>query len=84
MAEGAAVIKGTMGKGKELTHIVIGLEFENLNRLREGDPILFDLAEIGLPPMKVFIFAGASQDAMVAEFEKRGMITDATKVHDGR
>jgi len=24
------------------------------------------------------------RDAMVAEFEKRGMITDATKVHDGR
>lgn len=44
--------------------IVVGLSHENLDRLRAGKPIDFDLGDIGLVG-ECFIFAGETEDEMM-------------------
>lgn len=55
-------------KGKDGPIIVLGLSHENLRRLKDRKPILFDLSELGIQPsVPVMIFTGKDEDAMRAE-----------------
>ena len=58
----AKVIKALLSSGA----VVIGLTDENLRRLRNDMPILFDLAELGLAPQRVVIAAGATREDITA------------------
>jgi hypothetical protein len=65
---------------KEDGTLCIGLGFseENIKRLQEGQPIAFDLKELGLPPLEFFVFVGKDEATMhkelmeKAEFAKNG------------
>lgn len=71
--------RGETGDGKPL--VLIGLSDENLRRLRTGgdeglgQPIRFNLRELGLEPTTVVIIAGKTEDGMraiIEEFARRG------------
>jgi hypothetical protein len=47
--------------------VVLGLSYRNLERMRGGEPILADLAALGLPGLKVAIFTGPTEEQMEAE-----------------
>lgn len=46
--------------------IGLGLSYENLRRLKAGQPIHFNLSEMGLDSAEVMIFAGKTEDGMKA------------------
>lgn len=50
--------------------IFFGLTRNNVNRLMQGEPILVDLAEIGLPSRKVVIHFGETEEAIVDEMRR--------------
>lgn len=58
--------------GKPIHIIVLGLSHMNLDRLRAGQPILFDGSEVDLPAgTELMIFAGEDEHSMrreVAQF----------------
>lgn len=60
-----------MIKAKDKDTIIFGLSDENLRRLKEGEPISFNLSELGLPPMNVVIFNGKDEQTMQTMFKDR-------------
>jgi hypothetical protein len=48
----------------------IGLSHENLRRLKDGQPIRFNLSELAMPATDVLIFAGKTEDGMKAQLEE--------------
>lgn len=44
--------------------IVIGLSDENINRLKQDQPIKFNLQELGLPDYDVLIFTAKDEQTM--------------------
>ena len=67
------MIKASIGKtdGSGVALVLLGLSHENLRRLKEGKPILFNLSDLGLPPCDVFIFSDVDEKKMTEEIEKR-------------
>jgi hypothetical protein len=53
--------------------IGLGLEAENINRLIDGQPIAFDMAELGLPGQKILIMYGESQDDIKQQLRDSGL-----------
>lgn len=53
-----------MIKFKKGNTIVLGLSDENISRLKDGQPIKFNLSELGLPDNTVIIFNGKTEDEM--------------------
>ena len=58
------MIKMILGKADGSKVCVFGLSEWNIRKLKEGDPILFNLSELGLPPQDVAIFYGATEEIM--------------------
>jgi hypothetical protein len=48
--------------------IIIGLSDENMKRLKEDQPIHFNLSELGLENREVLIFAGKDEESMAEHF----------------
>jgi hypothetical protein len=46
--------------------LIIGLSAENIRRLTDDQPIVFDAADLGLPPMVILVCAGETEDAIAA------------------
>lgn len=57
--------KGKLEDGRPL--LVIGLCHENLRRLKQGKPIKFDLAEVGMFG-ECLIFSGRTTEEMAGHF----------------
>lgn len=74
------MIKATMGTDRSAGPdvLLLGLSWQNLDRLRKGQPIAFDMAEVDLPPMKVMIFADETEEKIMAAFEGKGLIDNET------
>ncbi len=53
-----------MMKGLVGNTIILGLSDENLARLKGDEPIYFNLKELGLTDMNVYIFNGRDEEAM--------------------
>lgn len=53
-----------MVKAKKGNLLVFGLSDENMNRLKNGEPIKFNLQELGMDDIDVFIFNGKDEQAM--------------------
>ena len=72
------MVKGLLGDA-----ILIGLSDENVKRLKKGQPIKFNLVELGLEPRDVVIVHGKTEDSIHAELEKvygkAGRTTDSRK-----
>jgi hypothetical protein len=59
--------------GKPL--VGIGLSRKNCERLLAGDPIKFNLREVGLPlDIEVLVFAGETEQSMYEQFKARGLV----------
>lgn len=61
-----------IGKNIKTGHpvMVIGLSRGNCNKLLADQPILFNVASIGLPPMEVLIMGGETEDTMREELDR--------------
>lgn len=55
------------------TVILLGVTPANLRRLREGQPILVDAGELGVPGVKITITFGQTERAIVAELRAAGI-----------
>lgn len=47
--------------------VILGLSHENLRRLKAGQPIVLNLAELELPATEIMIFSGKTEDGMRAQ-----------------
>lgn len=65
---------GTLG-GKPA--LILGLSGENMARLMAGEPIMLDAATLGLPEMTVVVVGGRTEDAIVADLRKHGLVPAA-------
>jgi hypothetical protein len=65
-----SMIKTIIEAGDGSTTWAFGLSQLNLRKLQEGQPILFDLAQMGLPAQRVMIFYGATEEIMETELRK--------------
>jgi len=64
-------------------HVLIGLSYKNLELLRAGRPIVIDTAEMYLDriPPQIFIFAASTEEQMMRDLERAGMVDADAKVH---
>lgn len=49
---------------------LIGLSGENMARLMADEPIDFNLSEVGLPPQRVWIIGGSTEDVIADRLRK--------------
>lgn len=54
--------------------IILGLSDENVKRLTNDQPIKFNLKELGLSDMDVFIFHGKTEQVMQKMMKDAGLI----------
>lgn len=47
--------------------VILGLSGENITRLMADEPILLDLAEVGLPPQQIVIIAGRTEGDLATD-----------------
>jgi hypothetical protein len=59
-----------MIKAKGDNFILFGLSDENIKRLQLGHPIQFNLKELGMDSMTVFIIHGETEESMAAELKQ--------------
>jgi len=63
--------------------IVLGLSDENMKRLKQDQPIKFNLKELGLGDYDVFIFNGKTEQSMYEQM-KEAIDPLKTKIFDSR
>lgn len=61
--------KGTKN-GSEVTVLVFGLSYRNIDLLQKGRPIRVRGEDINMPGVEVCIFAGEDERTMMAEMDK--------------
>lgn len=54
--------------------LLIGLSEENIRRLQDDQPIVFDTAELGLPPTTVVVAGGHSDETLRTALDLSGLI----------
>lgn len=65
------MIKATTSGGL----VLFGLSFTNLDRLRKGEPIVFEGKEIGYPEIRsIMIFADKDEQTMLGKLIEAGYI----------
>jgi hypothetical protein len=69
------------GQRRGRVFVGLGLSDLNLRRLRADQPIVVDLVALGLPgpPQEVLLFAGPTEEAMVAHLRAAGFDLPAPK-----
>lgn len=67
---------GTTATGAPL--VILGLSGENMTRLMANEPIMFDLAELGLPRTVVTIVGGRTEDDIRDRLVNAGLLDPAT------
>ena len=68
------MIKAVGRTGLGLPLLILGLSGENMTRLMADEPISFDLADLGLPPMRVVIVGGRTEDAITGQLAAHGLL----------
>jgi hypothetical protein len=58
------VIKALLRETTGAPVVVLGLSGENMARLMADEPIVVQLAELGLKPMKILLMGGRTEEAM--------------------
>lgn len=64
------MIKTIINAGDGTTTWAFGLSRMNVDILQKGQPMVFDLKDLGLPPQRVMIFYGATEEIMETELRK--------------
>lgn len=60
-----------MIKAKQGNTIIIGLTERNIELLRAGKPIMFNLKEIGMQDQNVFIYSGKDEQTMLHDMRAK-------------
>lgn len=68
---------GITGEGTPL--VILGLSGENVTRLVASEPILINLAELGLPPLQLSIVYGKTEEDIVAKLTAAGVVDADTE-----
>lgn len=63
--------------------LLFGLSKENVNRLQKGQPIQFNLKDMGLEDRKVLIMYGETEQDIMAELINEDHVTTETKINKG-
>lgn len=71
------MIKFTAPKPNGEVLIGLGLEEGNIERLKEGKPILFNMAELGFEGMECMIMYGKDQGDIKKQLEDAGMLASS-------
>lgn len=66
--------RGRTADGRPL--VILGLERGNIERLQAGQPIKFDLSEVGMVGECIILFGETAQD-ILAEFSPIGSVNPA-------
>jgi hypothetical protein len=82
MSAGAEMIKFKATRGGRET-LGLGISGGNVKKLKHGDPILILKEDMDLP-FDILIFYGDTEQELVDQFRKRGLITSETIIHDHR
>lgn len=61
--------------------LLFGISAENVNRLKKGQPILFNLKDMGLENRKVMIVYGETEQDIMAELINEDHADITTKFH---
>lgn len=61
--------RGRTGDGRPV--VLLGLSGENVARLVADEPIVFDLAQLGLGPCRVVILYGRTEEEIAGWLERR-------------
>lgn len=51
--------------------VVLGLTGENMTRLMANEPIVVQVAELGLKPMKILLMGGRTEEAIAAQLTEQ-------------
>jgi predicted ThiF/HesA family dinucleotide-utilizing enzyme len=70
------MIKATLNNGD----LVFGLSEENIKRLKAGQPIAFNLKDMGLEERRVLITYGETEEDIYKEMTPY-IVLDKTKIH---
>ena len=65
------MIKAVLRESTGVPVAVLGLSGENMTRLMAGEPIVVQLAELGLPPMKILLMGGRTEETIAAELTEK-------------
>jgi hypothetical protein len=65
------MIKAVGRRADGVPLLLIGLSHENIARLVADEPISFDAADLGLPPMMIIVAAGRTEDELAAKLRVR-------------
>lgn len=65
------MIKGLLRETTGTPVVVLGLSGENMTRLMANEPIVVQLAELGLKPMKILIVGGRTEEAIAAQLTEQ-------------
>lgn len=71
--------KSETASGKTL--LGFGISAGNVERLKKGEPIYFELDEMGIPGVDVTIFYGETEQAMYRELKAAGAFGPETKIN---
>lgn len=63
-----------MIKAKKGNMMILGLSDENIKRLKNDQPIKFNMSTLGFPDIWVLIFTGKDEQAMGKTMRDAGMI----------
>lgn len=61
------MIKASGRTGDGRPFVILGLSGENMTRLMADEPIVLDLAELGLPSTVITIIGGRTEDVILAQ-----------------
>lgn len=65
------MIKAVLRESTGAPVVVLGLSGENMARLMADEPIVVQLAELGLKPMKILVMGGRTEEAITAQLTKQ-------------
>ena len=54
-----------------------GITAGNVERLKQGDPIVIDMSELGVPQMTITIFYGETEEAIARELQQYGVVPES-------
>lgn len=64
------MIKAVMRDNSAQPVVLLGLSGENVTRLMAGEPIRIDLAEVGIPGLKIALIGGRTEAHILAQLEQ--------------
>ena len=65
------MIKAVLREPGGTAVVVLGLSGENMTRLMADEPIVIQLAELGLKPMKILLMGGRTEADMAAQLAEK-------------